>query len=184
MCHWWWEKSESQVSCFISFLLITLLDLGVISQATSGFSPWPGQKEKWVLIFFLFQLPCREIFCFLMKRRTHSGGLSFFLWLALVLDSYSFSSCVLMVVLRTSSSCFLQHCSTLWEEYEWMTYILLVYFYCWHLAVSKSYLLKAAVWAWDYSLVSVYKKIIVSLFTTSLCPPTFFLPLWSLWREG
>ena len=39
---------------------------------------------------------------------------------------------------------------------EW--HILLFYFHCWHLATSKSYLLKPAVCAWDYSLVSVYKK--------------------------
>lgn len=45
MCHWWWEKSESQVSCFISFLLITLLDLGVISQAKRLFSmTWTEKK--------------------------------------------------------------------------------------------------------------------------------------------
>ena len=52
---------------------------------------------------------------------------------------------------------------------EW--HILLVYFHCWHLATSKSYLLKPAVCAWDYSLVSVYKKIIISVFTASLFSP-------------
>ena len=62
-------------------------------------------------------------------------------------------------------------------------HILLVYFHCWHLAASKSYLLKPAVCTWDYSLVSVYKKIIVSLFTASLFSPRFFLLLWSVWRR-
>ena len=62
-------------------------------------------------------------------------------------------------------------------------HILLVYFHSWHLAVSKSYLLKPAVCTLDYSLVSVYERIIVSLFTASLFSPRFFLLLWSVWRR-
>ena len=100
MCHCWWEESGAQASCFISFLLITLLNLGIIAQV-SGLT-WPEKKKK-VLIVLLsaFLLGFFFFFFFLMKRRTHSGGLFFLLWLVL-LDSCSFSSCILVVLLSCS----------------------------------------------------------------------------------
>ena len=99
MCHCWWEESGAQASCFISFLLITLLNLGIIAQV-SGLT-WPEKKKKKSPHCFTFSFPVGIFFFPLTKRRTYSGGLFFLLWLGL-LDSCSFSSCILVVVLSCS----------------------------------------------------------------------------------
>ena len=59
------------------------------------------KKKKKSPHCFTFSFPVGIFFFPLTKRRTYSGGLFFLLWLGL-LDSCSFSSCILVVVLSCS----------------------------------------------------------------------------------
>ena len=61
-----------------------------------------ARKKKKSPHCFTFSFPVGIFLFFLTKRGTHSGGLFFLLWFVL-LDSCSFSSCILVVVLSCCS---------------------------------------------------------------------------------
>lgn len=142
-------KSDSQDSCFTSFLPINLLDLVVIKQLFS--MTYPEQQKKWILIFSV-SFPVKKCFGLQWKEGLIVERSPF--TMSSCLNTCSFSLIHSDGVSQSFLNRFLQNSLLFGKNSSEVMYTLLVYFCFWFLSVSGSYSLKATVWGWHQSLVS------------------------------